>query len=636
MKIKNLQVFVLLLFCTLGFHQLNAQLVKDVSITAEEANFQMIAPNSYLLEIGGADGYYFKEEIEYTKNISIGNVRADGKKFPDGPYVMQVTPIVKLSDAERQELRALQSANDQEKIAAFRQNHNLPGQVDVYNVYFSIRNGQFVTPDQKETQSLKLPTMSGVWQQDHPALYASLDNVSVNYGTPMAGGNKLPAMDNSSADDDQVFVDDVIINGGSLCVGLDCVNGESFGSDTERLKENNLRIHFDDTSNSASFPKNDWRLTANDQTNGGAEYFSIDDATAGTTPFRVMAGAGNNALYISNSGGNVGLGTASPVVELHVTDGDSPTMRLEQNGSNGWTPQTWDVAGNETNFFVRDVTNGSKLPFKIKPGAPDNSIYIDADGDIGLGTANPGSNALQVESGDVYIKNGKVGINKAPSSTLELDVLGDAQFEGSTLFKGDASFFMTLGSSFLSPSFVTVLRIDAANNRVGIGTQNPDFDLEVCGTIAATNTTVSMSTSCSSDIRYKKNIQSLESSLEKLMQLRGVSYNWKVADFPKKGFNDEIQIGFIAQEMETLFPELVITDAKGYKAVDYAKVTPILVEAVKEQQNIIESQQEEIAALQKEVADLNDLKAQVAALTGMVSNLNKTDDSAEEAVGEKE
>ena len=48
-------------------------------------------------------------------------------------------------------------------------------------------------------------------------------------------------------------LDDVII-GFSLCVGNDCVNGESFGFDTMRLKENNLRIHFDDTSTSASFP----------------------------------------------------------------------------------------------------------------------------------------------------------------------------------------------------------------------------------------------------------------------------------------------------------------------------------------------------------------------------------------------
>ncbi len=186
---------------------------------------------------------------------------------------------------------------------------------------------------------------------------------------------------------DQVFLDDLIVDG-SACIGTDCANGESFGFDTLRLKENNLRIKFDDTSGSASFPNNDWQLTANDSANGGANKFSIDDITNGKTPFTVGANAPSNALYVEASTGDVGMGTATPAVELHVVDGDSPTLRLEQDGSSGFTPQTWDVAGNETNFFVRDVTNGSKLPFKIKPGAPDDSLFIAASGNVGFGTTS--------------------------------------------------------------------------------------------------------------------------------------------------------------------------------------------------------------------------------------------------------
>ena len=186
---------------------------------------------------------------------------------------------------------------------------------------------------------------------------------------------------------DQVILDDLIVNG-SGCLGQDCVNGESFGFDTLRLKENNLRIKFQDTSTSASFPSNDWQLTANDSANGGADKFSIDDIDGGRTPFTLEAGAPSHSLYV-DSAGRVGLGTSNPVVELHVVNGDSPTLRLEQNGSSGFGAQTWDVAGNETNFFVRDATNGSKLPFKIRPNAPTNSLYIDADGDIGLGNSAP-------------------------------------------------------------------------------------------------------------------------------------------------------------------------------------------------------------------------------------------------------
>ncbi|MCZ4336698.1 tail fiber domain-containing protein [Shewanella colwelliana] len=208
---------------------------------------------------------------------------------------------------------------------------------------------------------------------------------------------------------DVVHLDDVIIDG-SACIGQDCVNGESFGFDTIRLKENNLRIKFQDTSNSASFPSNDWQITANDSSNGGANKFSIDDIDGGRTPFTLEAGAPSHSLYVDD-GGRIGLGTNAPVVNVHVKEGNTPTMRLEQDGSSGFTPQTWDVAGNETNFFVRDATNGSKLPFKIRPGAPTNSLYIDTDGDIGLGDATPDA-ALDIESGDLLLTDGQATIRK--------------------------------------------------------------------------------------------------------------------------------------------------------------------------------------------------------------------------------
>ncbi|WP_212700999.1 hypothetical protein [Thalassovita aquimarina] len=207
-----------------------------------------------------------------------------------------------------------------------------------------------------------------------------------------------------AASADQVFNDDVIITG-SLCVGFDCVNGESFGFDTIRLKENNLRIKFQDTSNSASFPSRDWQITVNDSSNGGANKFSIDDIDGGRTPFTIEAGAPTNSLYVDD-GGRMGLGTSTPGTDIDVKTGNTPTLRLQQDGSSGFTAQTWDVAGNETNFFVRDVTNGSKLPLRIKPSAPSNAIYVDSDGDVGLGTTSPGTAvALDItRAGDAIIE----------------------------------------------------------------------------------------------------------------------------------------------------------------------------------------------------------------------------------------
>jgi len=186
---------------------------------------------------------------------------------------------------------------------------------------------------------------------------------------------------------------------GSLCVGNDCVANEAFGFDTLRLKENNLRLHFDDTSTAASFLRNDWRLSANDSVNGGSSYFAVEDATAGRFVFRVFAGARSNALTV-DSQGDLGLGTTTPATDIDIKIGDTPTVRLQQDGTSGFTPQTWDMAGNEAGFFIRDATGGSTLPFRILTGgAPSGSLVIDGDGDVGMGAGTNPLDALEVERG---------------------------------------------------------------------------------------------------------------------------------------------------------------------------------------------------------------------------------------------
>lgn len=177
---------------------------------------------------------------------------------------------------------------------------------------------------------------------------------------------------------DQQILDDLIVDG-SACLGLDCVNGESFGFDTLRLKENNLRIRFQDTSGSASFPTNDWMIVINDSTNGGANRFSIEDPDRGVTPFTIRAGAQDHALHISDRG--LGLGTDLPDRPIHVLVGDTPALRLDQSTAAGWPAQVWDVAGNESFFFVRDG-NAATTPLRILPGSDDGTLVISPGGDV--------------------------------------------------------------------------------------------------------------------------------------------------------------------------------------------------------------------------------------------------------------
>ena len=99
-----------------------------------------------------------------------------------------------------------------------------------------------------------------------------------------------------------------------------------------------------------------------------------------------------------------------------------------------------------------------------------------------------------------------------------------------------------------------------------------------------------------SDGRLKKNIRSLTGSLDKIKQLRPVTYNWKSSD---RGSDENI--GFIAQEVEQVLPQLVTTNQNGYKAVAYSNMVPVLVDAIKEQQQMIADLKREVEELKKKM-----------------------------------
>jgi hypothetical protein len=112
---------------------------------------------------------------------------------------------------------------------------------------------------------------------------------------------------------------------------------------------------------------------------------------------------------------------------------------------------------------------------------------------------------------------------------------------------------------------------------LGIGTRTPSADLHVVGNICYTGTIGSCS-----DVRYKRDIRTIDNALDRVVQLRGVSFNWKRDQFPRQRFSDENQVGLIAQEVKEVFPQVVSEDNDGYYNIDYTKLTPLLIEAIKE------------------------------------------------------
>jgi trimeric autotransporter adhesin len=127
--------------------------------------------------------------------------------------------------------------------------------------------------------------------------------------------------------------------------------------------------------------------------------------------------------------------------------------------------------------------------------------------------------------------------------------------------------------------------VDIINDRVGMGKTNPSTKLDVNGVITCTDL------NSTSDINLKTDIAPLKNSIEKLLEITGVSFFWKETQEPS--------IGVIAQELEKVFPELV-RETEENKTVNYNGLIGVLIEAVKEQQNQINTLKNEIEMLKNE------------------------------------
>jgi hypothetical protein len=575
--------FVIAAFNVIVVGQANDNQFAALSSSGASVRFDVAAPHAAVtLTIIGPDNFSFSKEFKNGNAAEFKLNQLKGERLPDGQYTYELRVTPNISDETKDALKAArEKGNEADVQRELRKRGALPAPM-VQSGGFMILNGAVVLPGATEGVQKRAaveqpapPTTAAVYkgrtgykiQRNHPALLMF----------------------------DFVIADDLIVQG-SGCFGLDCVDGENFGFDTIRVKENNTRIQFDDTSTSAGFPNENWQIRANDSGSGGTNFLGFVDQGAtgnsetGTVVFAVNSGASANSLRVG-SNSKVGLRTATPVLDIHANTTDTPAIRLEQNNTGGFTAQTWDMAGNEANFFVRDVTSGSRLPFRIRPGAPTSSIDIAASGAVGVGTASP-STRMDIRSVDTATAAMASVANSDGSRFLTI-YSGRSDNNGAVIL-WDSNQALRFGNGDIAGavSFTEFARFTNAG-RLGIGTTAPDSPLTVNGNASKPG---GGSWNSFSDRRLKNIRGKFNLGLNAVMQLQPLRYEYR----PNNAMglkSDGEHIGFSAQDVQKVIPQAVTQNDSGYLLVNNDPIIWTMLNAIKEQQK-------EIVELKRQIRQL--------------------------------
>jgi hypothetical protein len=322
-----------------------------------------------------------------------------------------------------------------------------------------------------------------------------------------------------------------------------------------------------------------------------------------------ITSSGNNTLTIAETGGGTAVQTTGSYAD--------PSWITSLSGSKITGSLTIASIFSRTNSN-NDVIFGLNDGFGVgvhgfSTGGYGVAGYTNSNVSAGVYGANPVGDAGRFD-GNVIV-SGKVGIGTtSPGATLEIKGTGtsllrlqpsgggtednqlifgaaDPSINRSMIVAtgngGDASGDLRFVTSLANGPAVTAMTLRSSGN-VGIGTTTPDATLE----IKFGGTTLADAWTTRSSARFKTNVQPVTAALDKVLLLRGVTFNWKDTQRPS--------IGFIAEEVARVLPEAVEFEKNGIdaKGLDYSKLTPLLVEAIKAQQKKLEELQQENARLQ--------------------------------------
>jgi Chaperone of endosialidase len=293
-----------------------------------------------------------------------------------------------------------------------------------------------------------------------------------------------------------------------------------------------------------------------------------------------------------------GIGTTTPVNKLEVvaTKADPATSGTTANGNF----RLGATAGTHVlDFGLSSTSTYSWLQARDKSSYASNYfLSLNPNGGwVGIGTPIPLTtltvgNAAGTLGGEITLNPTSPTAGEGGQITLKKSLQGGTvDWTIDQVGTSSANARLRIFGGITETSGLAILE----NGNVGIGYINPTTKLYVNGDITAN------SVAGTSDRRFKTNIRPVDNALAKVKALQGVYFNWNQKEFPEKEFGSQDELGFIAQEVEKIVPEIVVKEKskEEYRSVKYDKLVALLVEAIKEQQKQIEGLRNQVKRIKR-------------------------------------